>query len=82
MQKGIGQTENIMKYYVTSDYTRESYDSDAEKMKYDTSKNCLSIIEADSESEAREKVMAQREFTDKVKIIKVSTSAPAGFDYL
>lgn len=74
----------MTRYYVRYDHTTEWYDwnSIPEQMRRNTDKNHLSVIDVETESEAREAVRTAVEFTDKNKITSVSTEPPKGLEFL
>lgn len=74
----------MTRYYVRYDHTTEWYDwnSIPDRMRWKTDKNQLAVVDAETEEEARNAVKEQVEFTDKNKIVSVSTEPPAGLSFL
>lgn len=73
----------MTRYYVIYDHIREYAEwNEPEGLRWETEKGLLAVIDAETEAEAQKVVMEDVEFTDKNKIVSVSTEPPAGLSFL
>lgn len=73
----------MTRYYVRYDHIREYAEwNEPEGLRRETEEGLLTVIDAETEEEARKAVREQVEFTDKNKIVSVSTEPPRGMEFL
>lgn len=68
----------MRKFYITFTKTTMRYSWDEEKMVWNTTDNCLTVIDAETEDEATDKLYKEqiKNTGDKISNVKISTTNP------